>query len=143
MGMNPRFEDARSHSSGVLPLGLPRSYTDAGRLVAHYSHSIVAGGLEESSDSVDQDWRRYLTEYLWRAVWTRPLLDVEQRMIRSLAALSWIGGEQALRNYIRAAIRVGLSQDEVKELFYHLTFYIGLPHARRGKTLANDVLSSL
>ena len=64
-------------------------------------------------------------------------------MICTLAALSEIGDEQALRNYIRAAIRVGLSQDEVKELFYHLTFYIGLPHARRGKTLANHVLSSL
>ena len=103
----------------------------------------IAGGLEESSDSVDQDWRRYLTEYLWRSVWTRPLLDVKQRMICTLAALSEIGDEQSLRNYIRAAIRVGLSQDEVKELFYHLTFYIGLPHARRGKALANDVLSSL
>ena len=87
----------------------------------------IAGGLEESSDSVDQDWRRYLTEYLWGAVWTRPLPDVKQRMICTLAALSEIGDEQALRNYIRAAIRVGLSQDEVKELFYHPTFYIGLP----------------
>ena len=87
----------------------------------------IAGGLEESSDSVDQDWRRYLMEYLWGAVWTRPLLDVKQRMICTLAALSEIGDEQALRNYIRAAIRVGLSQDEVKELFYHLTFYIGCP----------------
>ena len=103
----------------------------------------IAGGSEESSDSVDQDWRRYLTEYLWGAVWTRPLLDVKQRMICTLAALSEIGDEQALRNYIRAAIRVGLSQDEVKELFYPLTFYIGLTHARRGDALANDVLSSL
>ena len=64
-------------------------------------------------------------------------------MICTLAALSEIGDEQALRNYIRAAIRVGLSQDEVKELFYHPIFYIDLPHARRGKALANDVLSSL
>ena len=28
----------------------------------------IAGGLEETSDSVDQDWSRYLTEYLWGAV---------------------------------------------------------------------------
>ena len=103
----------------------------------------IAGGLEESSDSVDQDWSQYLTEYLWGAVWTRPLLDVKQRMICTLSALSEIGDEQALRNYIRAAIRIGLSQEEVKELFYHLTFYNGVPHARRGKALANDVLSSL
>ena len=73
----------------------------------------IAGGLEETSDSVDQDWSRYLTEYLWGAVLTRPLLDVKHRMICTLAALSEIGDEQALRNYIRAAIRVGLSQDEV------------------------------
>jgi len=103
----------------------------------------VAGDLEENSDSVDQDGRRYLTEYLWGAVWTRPLLHVKQRMICTLAALSEISNEQALRNYIWAAIRVGLSRDEVKELFYHLTFYISLPHARRGKALANDVLSNL
>ena len=59
-----------------------------------------------------------------------------------MAALSEISNEQALRNYIWAAIRVGLSQDEVKELFHHLTFYI-VPHSRQGKSLANDVLSSL
>jgi alkylhydroperoxidase/carboxymuconolactone decarboxylase family protein YurZ len=103
----------------------------------------IAGGLEESSDPVDQDWSRYLTEYLWGAVWTRPLLDVKQRMICTLSDLSEVGDEQALRNYIRVAIRIELSQDEVKELFYHLTLYIGVPHARRGKALANDVLSSL
>jgi len=103
----------------------------------------IAGGLEESGDSVDPGWRRYLTEYFWGAVWARPFLDVKQRLICTLAALSEIGDEQALRNYIRAAIRVGLSQEEVKELFYHMTFYISLPHARRGKTLANDVFNSL
>jgi len=64
-------------------------------------------------------------------------------MICTLAALFEIGDEQALRNYVRAAIRVGLSQDEVKEMFYHVTFYIDLTHARRGDALANDVLSSL
>ena len=103
----------------------------------------ITGGLADSSDAVDQDWSRYLTEYPWGAVWNRPLLDVKQRMSCTWSAPSERGDEQALRNYIRAAIRIGLSQEEVKELFYHMTFYIGVPRARRGKALANDVLSSL
>jgi alkylhydroperoxidase/carboxymuconolactone decarboxylase family protein YurZ len=103
----------------------------------------IPGGLGESDDPVDQDWNRYLTEYLWGAVWTRPGLDVPSRLICTLAAMTEIGTELSLSNYIRAALRAGITQEQVKELFYHLTFYSGAPRSLNPAMIANQVFSEL
>ena len=93
-------------------------------------------------DEVDKDWDRYLLEYLWGSVWTRPGLDLKSRCICTLTALTVVGTDQAIRDYVGAGIRVGLSESQLRELFYHLTFYTGFPIARRCSELAREVFRS-
>jgi alkylhydroperoxidase/carboxymuconolactone decarboxylase family protein YurZ len=38
-----------------------------------------------------------------------------------------------------AALRVGLTQDQIREICFHQTFYIGTQNARRAKMLAEEV----
>lgn len=96
----------------------------------------------QEGDEVDQAWERYTVEYIWGSVWSRPVLDVQSRMICTLAAMTLIGTEQSLRNYIRGALRVGLTQAQIKELFFHLNFYIGISLSRKALGMAREVFGS-
>jgi 4-carboxymuconolactone decarboxylase len=96
----------------------------------------------EAGDEVDRDWERYLLEYLWGSVWTRPGLDVTSRCLCTLSALTVVSTERALGNYIRAALRLGFSAAQIKELFFHLSFYTGVSLARRGAAITTEVSKS-
>ena len=96
----------------------------------------------EAGDEVDRDWERYLLEYLWGSVWTRPGLDLASRCLCTLTALTVVGTERALGHYIRAALRLGFSEEQIKELFFHLSFYTGVSLARRGAAITREVCES-
>ncbi len=100
------------------------------------------GGSFNQEDAVDQDWDRYLLEYLWGAVWGRPGLDLQQRCICTLTAVTGSGTDDAIRDYVGAALRLGLTAAQVREIMFHLSFYIGDSQARRGKALAEEVIGS-
>jgi 4-carboxymuconolactone decarboxylase len=99
-------------------------------------------GNFQDDDELDQDWERYTLEYIWGSVWTRPGLDLQQRCICTLTALTLVGTEQSIRAYTRAALNVGLTQAQIKELFFHLNFYIGQSLSRRALGIAREVFSS-
>ena len=99
-------------------------------------------GEFEADDDVDRDWERYLLEYLWGSIWTRPGLDVASRCLCTLTALTVVGTDRSIGAYVRAALRVGLSEASIQELFYHLSFYAGDSLARRGSVIARQVFAS-
>ena len=90
-------------------------------------------------DEIDRDWERYMLEYLWGSVWTRPGLDTHSRCLVTLTAMTVVGTERALGQYIGAALRLGFSAAQVKELFFHLSFYIGDSLARGAVALVREV----
>jgi len=93
----------------------------------------------DAGDEIDRDWERYVVEYLWGSVWTRPGLDTPSRCLVTLTAMTVVGTERALVQYIGAALRLGFSAAQVKELFFHLSFYIGDSLARGAAALVREV----
>jgi len=96
----------------------------------------------DREDEIDAAWERYMLEYSWGSVWNRPGLDLQSRCLCVLTAQTLLGTDRTISNFIRAALRLGLSEVQVKELFFHLTFYIGVPLARRSMALAKQVYGS-
>lgn len=93
----------------------------------------------DPADAVDQDWERYLLEYLWGGIWNRPGLDKPSRCLATLTAMSLIGTDRSLASYIRAAGRLGFTEAHIKELCFHLNFYTGQSLARRGFAITREV----
>jgi 4-carboxymuconolactone decarboxylase len=93
----------------------------------------------DAGEEIDRDWERYMLEYLWGSVWTRPGLDTHSRCLVTLTAMTVVGTERALGQYIGAALRLGFSTAQVKELFFHLSFYIGDSLARGAAALVREV----
>ena len=132
-----KVEPIEVYDTNEDPEELYRRGLEKRREVMGDSTTVGPGG-----DDTDRDWYRYLIEYLWGSIWTRPGLDLQSRCICVLAALTEVGTEQTIRNYVGAALHLGLTENQVKELFFHLTFYTGFPRARRASTLADEVFKS-
>jgi 3-oxoadipate enol-lactonase / 4-carboxymuconolactone decarboxylase len=87
-------------------------------------------------------FQEFLTRYAWGDVWSRPGLSRRERSIATLAVLVALGAENEIPLHVRAALRNGLTADEIGEVLLHTALYAGLPRANRAFALARDVLES-
>jgi 3-oxoadipate enol-lactonase / 4-carboxymuconolactone decarboxylase len=86
------------------------------------------------------DFQRFITEYAWGAIWTRPGLDRRSRSMITLTALIARGHHEEFAMHLRAARRNGLTDDEIKELIMQTAIYCGVPDANTAFRIASDVL---
>ncbi|MGH8960112.1 MAG: 3-oxoadipate enol-lactonase [Jatrophihabitantaceae bacterium] len=83
-----------------------------------------------------------ITRYAWGDVWTRPGLGHRDRSIATLAALVTLGAEHEIALHVRAALRNGLSRDEIGEVLLHTAVYAGVPRANRAFAVARSVFDA-
>jgi 4-carboxymuconolactone decarboxylase len=81
----------------------------------------------------------YTSEFIWGAVWARPELDIRYRMLANLGILSTLQRMSQLRTYINSALNMGLSPEEVVEVFIHCSMYAGFPTAVNSLELAREI----
>lgn len=119
----------------------PNTY-DAGMAVrravlgdAHVDRA-VAGTTEFTAE-----FQRFITEYAWGGIWTRPGLDRRSRSLITLTALIARGHHEELAMHLRAARRNGLTNDELKELLLQTAIYCGVPDANTAFRIAKEVLA--
>jgi 4-carboxymuconolactone decarboxylase len=85
----------------------------------------------------------FITRYAWGDVWARPGLDRRSRSMITLALLCGLGHENELAMHVRAAIRNGLTADEIGEVFLHTAVYAGVPTANTALKVAQETLGEL
>ena len=86
------------------------------------------------------DFQDLITRYAWGEIWTRPRLDRRTRSCITLALLAALGHEEELAMHVRAARRIGLSADEIKEVLLQVAVYAGVPAANRAFRIAQRAL---
>ena len=86
------------------------------------------------------DFQDLITRYAWGEIWTRPGLDRRTRSAITLTALVARGQFDELEMHIRAALRNGLSTDEIKEVLLQSAIYCGVPAANSAFAVAQRVL---
>ena len=94
------------------------------------------------TDSFTADFQDFITRYAWGEVWTRPGLDRRARSCVTLAVLAALGHEHELAMHVRAALRNGVTADEIKEVLLQVGIYAGLPAANRAFAVAQPILAS-
>ena len=87
-----------------------------------------------------REFQDLITRYAWGEIWTRPGLDRRTRSCITLTALIALGREEELAMHVRAALRNGLSADEIKEVLLHAAIYCGVPAANAAFAVAQRVL---
>jgi 4-carboxymuconolactone decarboxylase len=84
------------------------------------------------------DFQDLITRYAWGEIWTRPGLDRRTRSCITLAMLATLGHDEELALHVRAALRNGLSVDEIKEVLLQVAVYAGVPAANRAFKVAQQ-----
>ena len=87
------------------------------------------------------DFQDLITRYAWGEIWTRPGLDRKTRSCITLTALVAGGHVHELAMHIRAALRNGLTPDEIKEVLLQTAIYCGVPAANSAFAVAQEVLA--
>ncbi|HUY46429.1 MAG TPA: 4-carboxymuconolactone decarboxylase [Streptosporangiaceae bacterium] len=83
----------------------------------------------------------FITRYAWGEVWSRPVLSRAERSIITLTALVALRQEEELAMHLRAALRNGLTPDQIREVLLHTAVYAGVPAANRAFAIAQRVLA--
>lgn len=94
----------------------------------------------EKADEFTQDFQDFITRYAWGEVWTRPGLDRRSRSVVTLTALVARGHFDELAFHIRAALRNGLTPEEIKEILLQTAVYAGVPSANSAFAVAQRVI---
>ena len=102
---------------------------------AHVDRAI-AGTTELTGDFQD-----FITRVAWGDIWSRPGLDRRSRSVAVLTALIALGHHEELAMHLRAALRNGLTVDEIKEVILQAGLYCGVPAANTAFRIAKDVFA--
>jgi 4-carboxymuconolactone decarboxylase len=86
------------------------------------------------------DFQDLITRYAWGEIWARPGLDRKTRSCITLTALTALNHHEELALHVRAALRNGLTPDEIKEVLLQAAVYCGVPAANRAFAIAQQVL---
>jgi 3-oxoadipate enol-lactonase/4-carboxymuconolactone decarboxylase len=97
----------------------------------------MAGATE-----LTRDFQDLITCYAWGAVWSRPGLDRRMRSAITLTALIARGHEEELALHLRAALRNGLTREEIGEILLQSAIYCGVPAANSAFRVAARVLDT-
>ncbi|MEU5904550.1 4-carboxymuconolactone decarboxylase [Micromonospora sp. NPDC047467] len=92
------------------------------------------------TDDFTADFQDFITRYAWGEVWTRPGLDRRTRSCITLAVLATLHHDEELAMHVRAALRNGLSAEEVAEVLLQVGVYAGVPAANRAFKVAREAL---
>ncbi|MEL6399965.1 MAG: carboxymuconolactone decarboxylase family protein [Cyanobacteria bacterium J06607_6] len=97
-----------------------------------------------SLKDIAPDLARYIIEFPFGDIYSRPGLDLKSREIATVAALTAMGNAQPqLKVHIHGALNVGCTREEVIEVIIQMAVYAGFPAALNGIFVAKDVFADL
>ena len=94
----------------------------------------------ENTRPFTADFQDFITRYAWGEVWARPGLDRRTRSAITLTALIALGRHEELEMHVRAALRNGLTEDEIKEVLLQSAIYCGVPAANSAFAIAQRAI---
>jgi len=103
---------------------------------AHVDRAIA------STTDFTADFQDYITRFAWGDVWSRPGLDRQTRSAITLAMLAALGHEDELAMHVRAALTIGLTPAQIKEVLLQVAVYAGVPAANAAFRIAQPIVDA-
>ena len=87
-----------------------------------------------------EDFQDMITRYAWGELWNSEAMPRQTRSCVTLALLAASGHEGEFAMHVRAALRNGVTQEEIKQVLLHVAIYAGVPTANRAFAIAQPIL---
>jgi 4-carboxymuconolactone decarboxylase len=81
-----------------------------------------------------------ITRYAWGDIWSRPGLSRAERSLVTLAVLTALQHEGELAMHVRAALRNGVTPEQITEVLLQVSIYAGVPAGNRAFAVAQRAL---
>jgi 4-carboxymuconolactone decarboxylase len=121
----------------------PQTRYDRGLARLHEIDGDAGVKVIDAMRDIAPDFARYLIEFPFGDIYSRPGLDLRSREIAVVAALTALGNAAPqLRVHIEGALNVGVTQDEVVEVIMQMAVYAGFPAALNGLFAAKEVFAA-
>lgn len=101
---------------------------------AHVDGAIAA------TTPLTADFQDLITRYAWGEIWSRPGLDKRMRSVAVITSLIAHGHHDELAMHLRAALRNGLTREQIVEVILQSAIYSGVPAANTAFRIAREVL---
>jgi 4-carboxymuconolactone decarboxylase len=92
-------------------------------------------------NAFSEAFQELITRYAWGEIWTRPGLPRQTRSLITVAMLVALNREEELRLHLRAALRNGATQEEIRETLLQSAIYCGVPAANSAFRIAHELFS--
>lgn len=95
---------------------------------------------EANKTGFDGPFQDLIVETAWGHVWSRPGLTPRERSLITIAMLAALGHYEEMALHIRATVRTGATEDDIREALLHVAVYAGVPAANQAFRLAKQTL---
>ncbi len=104
----------------------------------------AAARTKASLDDIAPDMVKYLMEFVFGEISSRPGLDMRAREITAVASLATLGtASNQLKVHIKGALNCGVTREEIVEVLMQILVYAGFPAALTGLRLAKEVFNEI
>jgi 4-carboxymuconolactone decarboxylase len=98
--------------------------------------------LKAALSDIAPDLYRYIIEFAFGDLISRPGLDLRTREIATVSALTALGNANPqLRVHLNAALNAGCTRAEIVEVLMQMAVYAGIPAALNALYLAKEVFA--
>ena len=94
-----------------------------------------------TTTSFTEPFQDFITRYAWGDIWSRPGLSRAERSMITLAMLATLGHENELAMHVRAALRNGLTPEQIQEVLLQVAVYAGVPVANQAFPVAQRAIA--
>ncbi len=102
-----------------------------------------SAAVQKSLQDISPDMGRFIIEFAYGDVFSRPGLDPKSRQVATIAALTALGNaEPQLKFHIGGALNVGVTPQEIIEVIYVATIFSGFPAGLNAISASREVFKA-
>lgn len=97
------------------------------------------GAVKDPLDEIAPDFRRWIIEFAYGDIYSRPHLDNKERALVVISTIVTQGMEPQLATHIKRGMTAGLTREQVVEAITQLIPYVGFPRVQNALMVAKKV----
>lgn len=94
-----------------------------------------------NADDFSRPMQELSTSYCWGAIWSRDGLSRRDRSLLNLGMISALNRPHELKIHVKAALRNGLTREEISEALLQVAVYCGVPAGMDSTRIAREAIA--
>ncbi|MBW4053637.1 MAG: 4-carboxymuconolactone decarboxylase [Proteobacteria bacterium] len=116
-------------------------FTEGRRIRAEVLGEDAVRQRLDQADAFNRAFQELITEYCWGGCWGGTALSRRDRSLLNLGMLSALNRPEEFALHVRAALRNGLTSEEIREALIQVAVYCGVPAGVEAFRIATRVLA--